>query len=111
MLQVEAIFVVHTLPFHDGDTSYDAMYGIQHACLPDLKVLYFLEGKVNTRVRQTFTKTTIQMTTVDKINLAQRGNPFADGAKLYKKGDRNDYYHEPHVKDGEGNRNSQYEIE
>ena len=101
----EAIFVVNAFTFYNGCSPYNAVFGRQPACLPDLENIDFdkegenSDGLREARIRQTSIAAIMQSTAESKVKTALKAKTTLDGAKLYAVGDMVDYHRQPSGKD------------
>ena len=100
----EANFAGNAFTFYNGVSPYNAVYGRQPQCLPDLENFDFRQegtnnrGERETRIRRASIEAITQATAMGKIATTDRAKISQDG-RTYNVGDNVDYFRKRSGKD------------
>ena len=103
-LLAEGVFVCNAFSFYNGVSPYNAVFGRQPACLPDLENIDFPKEGTNSlgereqRIRQCAINAITQATAVGKLTTSLKGKT-SEGVAQFKVGDMVDYHRDPSRKD------------
>ena len=104
-LLAEGVFVCNAFSFYNGVSPYNALFGRQPNCLPDLQNIDFddkgtdTDGQREHRIRISALEAITQATCENKIKTALNAKTTPDGTHLYHPGEEVDYYRKPSHKD------------
>jgi len=105
----EGIFAGNAFTYVGGVSPYNALYGRQPLCLPDLHIPgqpggpgEELGGRRNHRIREISLQCMVQATSISRINRATHTRTSRTGVGQYNEGDLVDYWRPPPTKDISG---------